>query len=127
MSEKIKKHQLASDAAADITVYEEKDQSNYIGVSKTKSNKFIVITSQGTLCSEEWWLDADKPADAFTVFQPRIKDVLYEIDHADDTFFIRTNLNAKNFKIVTCTQTNTDSSNWKDYVAQKLYWNLVIK
>ncbi len=119
LAEKIKKHELGCDATTDKTVFEESDQTNYIGVSKTKSDKFIVITSQGTLSSEELWLDANKPTDAFTVFQPRITGVLYGIDHADDTFFIRTNLNAKNFKIVTCTENNTDSSNWKEYVAHQ--------
>ena len=116
LSEKIKKHVLATDAVTDKTVYEEKDQSNYIGVSKTKSDKFILISSQGTLSSEVQWLDANKPSETFTVFQPRMKDVLYEVDHADATFFIKTNLNAKNFKIVTCADTKTASSNWKDYV-----------
>jgi len=119
LSEKIKKHVLATDAATDKIVYEEKDQSNYIGVSKTKSDKFILITSQGTLSGEVRWLDANKPTEAFTVFQPRMKDVLYEVDHAAATFFIKTNLHAKNFKIVICAETKTDSSNWKDYVAHQ--------
>jgi oligopeptidase B len=116
LSEKIKKHELGTDAAQDKIVYEEKDPSNYIGVSKTKSDKYILITSQATLSSEIKWIDADKPGDAFAVFQPRIKEVLYDVDHANNQFYIRTNLHAKNFKIVTCAEDKKDTSNWKDMV-----------
>ncbi|WP_301922553.1 S9 family peptidase [Ferruginibacter sp.] len=114
LSEKIKKHVLGTAAATDKIVYQEKDPSNYIGVSKTKSDKYILITSQATLSSEIKWIDASKPNDAFAVFQPRSKEVLYDVDHANDRFYIRTNLHAKNFKIVTCTEDKKDSTNWKD-------------
>ncbi len=116
LSEKIKKHKLGSDAAADKVVYEEKDPSNYIGVGKTKSDKFILITSQATLSSELRYIDANKPDAAFVVFQARMKEVLYNIDHANDKFYIRTNDHAKNFKLMTCDEGKTDSSNWKELI-----------
>jgi oligopeptidase B len=116
LSEKIKRHKLGTDAATDKTVYEEKDPTNYIGVGKTKSDKFILISSQATLSSEMRWIDANKPESIFTVFQPRMKEVLYNIDHAGDKFYIRTNLNAKNFKIMTSAETKTDSASWTDLI-----------
>ena len=117
LSEKIKRHKLGTDAATDKTVYEEKDPTNYIGVGKTKSDKFILITSQATLSSEVRWLDASKPEETFTVFQPRMKEVLYNVDHAIDKFYIRTNLQAKNFKIMTSAENKTDSASWTDLIA----------
>ena len=117
LSEKIKKHKLGSDASTDKVVYEEKDQSNYIGIAKTKSDKYIFITSEATLSSELRYIDANKPDVAFVVFQPRMKEVLYSIDHANDKFYIRTNDHAKNFKLMTCDENKTDSSNWKELVA----------
>ena len=116
LSEKIKRHKLGTTTTADKTVYEEKDQSNYIGVGKTKSDKFILITSQATLSSEVRWIDANKPEAAFIVFQPRMKEVLYSVDHAVDKFYIRTNLQAKNFKIMTSAENKTDSSAWKELI-----------
>ncbi|MEP7108924.1 MAG: S9 family peptidase [Ferruginibacter sp.] len=116
LSEKIKKHLLGTPAETDKVVYEEKDPSNYIGVGKSKSEKYIMITSQATLSSEQRWINANQPDDAFEIFQPRIKDVLYQVDHANNLFFIRTNLQAKNFKIVTCTEYKKDTANWKDLV-----------
>ncbi|MEO5893910.1 MAG: S9 family peptidase [Ferruginibacter sp.] len=117
LSEKIKKHLLGTSADADKAVYEEKDPSNYIGVDKSKSEKYILISSEATLSSEVRWINANKPESAFEVFQPRMKEVLYEVDHANDRFFIRTNLHAKNFKIVTCTEDKKDTANWRDLVA----------
>jgi oligopeptidase B len=118
LSEKIKRHVLGSDAATDVLVYQEKDATNYIGVGKTKSEKYIYIYSQATLSSENRIIRADEPNAAFKVFQPRIKNVLYDIDHANDQFYIRTNNDkATNFKIMTCTQDKTDTSNWKEMIA----------
>ena len=118
LSEKIKKHVLGSDAAADVVVYTETDPSNYIGVGKTKSEKYIFIVSQATLSSEHRFIAADKPNAAFQIFQPRIKEVLYDVDHANDRFYIRTNNDkATNFKIMTCTEDKTDTSNWKEMIA----------
>jgi oligopeptidase B len=117
LSEKIKKHVLGSDAANDMIVYEEKDPSNYIGVDKTKSDKFILISSQATLSSEIQFIDANKPESPFAVFQPRMKEVLYQVDHANETFYIRTNKDAKNFKIMTTSETKTGMENWKEMIA----------
>lgn len=117
LSEKIKKHKLGTDASTDKLVYEERDQTNYIGIGKTKSDKYILISSGGTLSSETRYIDANRPDDAFKVFQPRMKEVLYDLDHANGKFYIRTNLNAKNFKVVTCGEDKTDSSNWKEMIA----------
>jgi oligopeptidase B len=118
LSEKIKKHVLGTDAATDVVVYAETDPSNYIGVGKTKSEKYIFITSRATLSSELRYIPADQPTAAFTVFQPRIKEMLYEVDHANDRFYIRTNNDkAKNFKIMTCTTENTGTGNWKEMIA----------
>lgn len=116
LSEKIKRHKLGTDASADKVVYTETDKTNYISVGKTKSDKFILITSQATMSSEVRWLDANKPEGNFTVFQPRMKDVLYSVDHAVDNFYIRTNLAAKNFKIMTSAENKTDSSAWKELI-----------
>ena len=83
-----------------MVVYQEKDPTNYIGVYKTKSNKYVVIVSSATLSSEYRVLDAGNPAGEFKVFQPRMKEVLYTIDHWGDKFLITTNWNAKNFKLM---------------------------
>ncbi len=119
LSEKIMRHVLGTDAATDVTVYDEKDKSNYIGVGKSKNNKFIFINSSATMSSEVRFIDAAKPNDEFKVFQPRMKDVLYGVATLGDKFLIRTNKDALNFKLMECPFDKTGEANWKEMIAHR--------
>lgn len=119
LSEKIKRHTLGTDPASDVVVYEEKDKSNYIGVGKTKSNKYIGIYSGGTLSSEFRFIDADQPNAPFVVFQPRMKEVLYQVDHLGDKFLIVTNKDAKNFRLMETPVNATGVDNWKELIPHR--------
>ncbi len=119
LSEKIKRHTLGKNVDTDVDVYEEKDKSNYIGVYKSKNAKQIFIVSQATMSSEAFFIDASKPNSTFKSFQPRMKDVLYEVYAMDNKFLIRTNLNAKNFKLMECSLTETGVINWKDVIPHR--------
>ena len=92
LSEKINRHKLGANASTDVTVYEEKDPSNYIGVSKTKSGKFIFISSQATLSTEKLLLNqmSLKQPSTFT----RLKKYIQRRP-SGDKFYITTNLDAK--------------------------------
>jgi oligopeptidase B len=114
LSEKIKKHTLGTTEQSDVIVYTEKDPSNYINVSKSKSGKYIFINSAGTLSSEVQWLDANTPNGNFKVFQPRLKEVLYSVADQGNRFLIITNQQARNFKLAECPLDKTAADNWKD-------------
>lgn len=119
LSEKIKRHVLGADPAADITVYEEADKSNFIGVEKSKNNKYIIIRSKATMSSEIRILDSSSPAGEFRVFQPRMKDVLYSITPLSDRFLVLTNWNATNFRLMECALDQTRSSDWKEIIPER--------
>lgn len=120
LSEKIKRHKLGEHVSKDVLVYEETDKSNYIWVTKSKNSKYIIITSKATTSSEIKIIDASKPDDSFNVFQPRIKDVLYEIIPLSDKFLIRTNNDgAKNFKLMECPLDKTTVLNWKEVIPNR--------
>ncbi|MDO9040550.1 MAG: S9 family peptidase, partial [Bacteroidota bacterium] len=88
-----------------------------IGVGKSKNNKYIFIVSQATMSSEYRMIDAAKPNDSFKVFQPRMKDVLYNVITLSDKFLIRTNKDdAKNFKLMECPLEKTEVSGWKEVI-----------
>ncbi|VTQ05173.1 Protease 2 [Sphingobacterium daejeonense] len=107
LSEKIKRHTLGTSSDSDAVVYDEKDNTNYIGVSKSKNDKYIFIYSGGTLSSETRYIKSDDPNAEFKVFQPRMKDVLYDVTPLEDKFLIVTNDNAKNFKVMETSLENT--------------------
>ena len=119
LSEKIKKHILSADAKSDAVVYDEKDNTNYIGVIKSKNDNYIFIGSQGTLTSEYRMIDANKPEMPFVVFAARSKDVLYDVYPVDGKFLIRTNWNAKNFRMMECPLDKTAKENWKEVVPHR--------
>ncbi len=119
LTEKIKRHTLGDDTAKDVVVYHEQDPTNYIGVYKTKSQKYLVIYSSATLSSEYRILEADNPGAGFRMFQPRMKEVLYSIDHWGDKFLINTNWNAKNFKLMEAPLDKTASENWKEVIPHR--------
>ncbi len=119
LSEKIRRHQLKTPVAQDVTVYTEKDPSNYIGVYKTRSDKYLVIVSNATLSSESRILSAEDPTGTFSVFQPRVKDVLYSIEHWEGEFLIRTNWDAKNFRLMSTPLNKTSRENWVERIPNR--------
>ncbi|WP_188746303.1 S9 family peptidase [Parapedobacter defluvii] len=119
LTENIMRHKLGADTDNDAIVYHESDNTNYIGVGKAKSGKFIYIYSGGTLSSETRYLDADDPMGSFTVFQPRMPEVLYSVTALADRFLIVTNQNAKNFKLMECPFNQTGQEHWKEVIPHR--------
>ena len=119
LSEKIKRHTLGTESSNDVVVYEEKDKSNYIGVYKSKNQKWIIINSGATTSSEAFLLPADKPLGKFVSFQPRMKDVLYSITPLEDNFLIHTNIDSLNFKVMETPVAKTSVENWKDFISHR--------
>lgn len=119
LSEKIKRHTLGTESKDDVVVYEEKDNTNYIGVGKSKNGNYISIYSGGTLSSEEYILDANNPNGEFKSFQPRMKEVLYSVTALKDRFLILTNDGAKNFKVMECPLDKTTKDNWKEFIPHR--------
>jgi oligopeptidase B len=119
LSEKIKRHRLGDDPEHDVVVYTETDPSNYIGVGKTKSEKYIVISSSATVSSECFILDADEPEGEFAVFQKRMDQVLYDIEHQGNRFLIVTNQDALNFRLMETPVDRTGFEHWKEVIATR--------
>ncbi len=118
-SESISKHVLGTEPKADKVVFFEKDDTYNTWVYKTKSRKYIVIGSGATLSSEYRILDADNPEGAFRIFHPREKDMLYDIDHRGDKFYVITNKDAKNFRLMETPLDKTGRENWKEVIPHR--------
>jgi len=116
---KVFKHKLGTPASADVEVFHEADETFASGVYKTKSKRYIVIASFQTLSTEYRVLDADKPDGAFKIIQPRTRGLEYSMDHYGDKFYIRTNLNAKNFRLMETPVTATTKENWKEVIPNR--------
>lgn len=95
----VKRHRLGQPESEDVDVFEEKDEEFACWISKSRSRKFIFIESAQTLSTEFRLLAANDPDGEFQVFQQREQDHEYEIDHVDNTFYIRSNHEAPNFRL----------------------------
>ena len=112
-------HVLGSPIEEDQLIYEELDEEFSCMVHKTKSEKFILIHSESTISSEVRFIDAATPTVLPKVLQERIPHLEYAADHYGDHFFIRTNAEAQNFKLVKTAITATSMVNWVDVIPHR--------
>ncbi|MET0892119.1 MAG: S9 family peptidase [Pseudoxanthomonas sp.] len=113
---RVKTHVLGTPASADKLVYEEQDDSFYMGIGRTRDDRFICISVESTVSSEQRCAPAADPQ-VFSVLAPRERDVEYSADHLDGRWVIRTNWKAKNFRIMTAPSSAISRSEWKDWIA----------
>lgn len=116
---KIVKHVMGTNQSEDVVVFEEKDDTFNCGVGKTKSDAYLVIGSSQTLSTEFRFLDANTPNGEWKVFQPRERNLEYSIDHYGDYFYVRTNKDAKNFKLVKTPINKTEKEHWVDVLPHR--------
>ncbi len=117
---RIFKHKLGSDPAEDVVVYFEKDDTFNVSVYKSKSKKYLIITSESTLTSEYQILLAATPDEAFKVFQKRTRELEYSISHYEDSFYIVTNKDdATNFKLMKTPEDRTSKEHWVDLIPHR--------
>ncbi len=116
---KIFKHVLGTPASKDVEIYHETDETFNVYVFKSKSEKYISIMSYQTLSTEFRILDADQPEGEFKILQPRERGLEYFADHFEDKFYIRTNLDAKNFRLMETPVDATTKDNWKEVIPHR--------
>jgi oligopeptidase B len=120
LSEKIYRHKLGSEQKNDVLVYHEKDPSYYIGIYRSKSDKFLIIYNSSTLSSDYWLLETDNPEGQFRQFAKREKEHEYDIAHFENKFYVRTNWNAKNFRLMEVPESKTsDKNSWKEVIEHR--------
>lgn len=116
---KIMKHKLGTPTSQDVEIFNEKNEEFNTFVYKTKSKKYIVIGSSQTLSNEYWVLDANTPDGKFRMIQPRERNLEYSIDHYGDKFYILTNMDAKNFRLMETPEGKTTKENWKEVIPNR--------
>ncbi len=109
---------LAPGTAA-VKLYEEKDELFSIGVGRTKDRKLVGLGIRSTDTWETRLLDAEHPLGEFRVVLPREKGHKYDVEHRDGTLFIRTNKDAKNFRLVKAPLSDPRPASWQPFVAHR--------
>ncbi len=118
-SHRIYKHILGTDSQLDQLVFEEKDEEFSCMVHKSKTEEYLFIHSESTISSEMRFLKSDLPEGEFQILQERIPDLEYAADHYGDHFWIKTNADAQNFKLVKVPISSPSRANWVDVIAHR--------
>ena len=111
---KVRRHALGADPAGDPLVYEERDRSFYLGVARSKSDRYLFIGLESTLVSEWHYADASDPRLRFRPVLPREAKHEYQVEHRGSDFIIRSNWQARNFRILRApVATSADKRTWR--------------
>ena len=117
---RVRKHVLGTDPANDPVVYEEKDSTYYMGIGKSRSDRFLWIGLNSTVATEWRYADANDPSLTFKTVLPRERDHEYQVQDHGDTFYILTNWNARNFRIMRAPIAQAgDRASWVEWVAHR--------
>lgn len=98
---KVMAHVLGTPVAQDRLLYEEKDDTFQMGIGRTTDDRFICVFVQSTVSNEQRCAAAATAPASFQTIAPRKRDLRYSADHMDGRWIIRTNLNHKNYTLMT--------------------------
>ena len=119
-SEKIFRHVLGTPTSQDVEVFHEKDETFSTYVTKSKSDKYIIIGSYSTVATEAQFLDANNPTGDFKILQKRERDLEYNVSHFNNHFYLLTNKDgATNFKMMKTPVNATEKENWVDVIPHR--------
>ena len=113
------RHRLGTPAASDQMVYEDKDETYYVGVFKTKSRAYVMIQSSQTMATEYSYIRADQPDAPFKVIVPRERGHEYHANHFGDYFYILSNDQAKNFRLMRTPVARPGRENWQEVIPHR--------
>ncbi len=119
-ADKIWRHRLGTAQADDELVYHEPDGRFWVGVGRSRSDRFLMIASGSKTTSEYRVLDADSPAAGFQVFAPRVEGLEYALDHAvvggEDRFLVLHNHTGPDFEVGVAPISPTGPDQWEPLI-----------
>lgn len=114
-SDKIYRHELGG--TKDALIFEEKDVLFNAGIGRSRDKKMLFIASYAKTMREYRYLSADNPTGEFKIISSRREGHEYSADFNNGEFYITTNKNAENFKVVRAPLNNPSEEKWTDFIA----------
>ncbi len=117
---KIFRHSIKSpNSQSDALIYHETDSTFDVNVYTSKSRELIMIMASSSTSSEYRYLNANNPLGTFTLIQPRQPKLEYSVEHLGSNFYIKTNWNAENFRVMETPIAKPAMDNWKELIAHR--------
>ncbi|WNZ55293.1 S9 family peptidase [Microbulbifer sp. MKSA007] len=113
----VMRHKLGTPQSEDVVVYEEMDKAFYTWISKSRDGELIRIHHSSTTSSGQSILDANTPLADFAPLYPREQDHEYSALKLGNDFYIMTNWQAENFRLMKVAMEDAaDKSNWQEVI-----------
>ncbi len=116
---KLFRHTIGTNPSEDALVYHETDDSYFLSIDKSKSQAYLFLELGSQVTTEIHFLDADAPQDTFQVIHPRQYQMEYSVVHHGERFFILTNDDALNFKLMETPVTAPEKINWTEVIGHQ--------
>ncbi|HLX90002.1 MAG TPA: S9 family peptidase [Acidimicrobiales bacterium] len=113
------RHQIGTDASADLLVMEEPDERFHIGLGRTKDGAYVVVSLDSKITSEVWVVPTAVPATAPRLVTERRPGIEYAIEHHRGTFVIVTNHEAENFRLMAVPADAPAGHPWREVIAHR--------
>jgi oligopeptidase B len=118
------RHRLGTAASDDTLVFQEDDDRFYVGVGRTRSGRFVEITTASKVTSEVWLVDADAPDAGPVVVEPREQGHEYHVEHhrgpAGDRLYVLSNADgAENFSLLVTPVATPGRASWQTVLAHR--------
>ena len=116
---RIYRHLLGTDPMQDTLLFEEQDETYSLWLTQSRSKAYIMAYLHSTITDEWIYFPNDGTTYEFKSFQPRIKGIEYQVEHASEHFFIITNEDAQNFKLMRTPFDETTKENWEEVIPHR--------
>ena len=113
---RIHRHVLGTDPSQDKLLYEEKDETFFLWLTQSRSKAYMLAYLKSTVTDEWIYVPNDGVTNEFKPFQPRIRGIEYQVEHAGDRFYIITNEDAQNFKLMRTSLDKTTKEHWQEVI-----------
>lgn len=115
----VMRHRMGTPVEEDVAVFTEADDTYLTYVYASKSRKYIIIGCYANMSQEYRVLPTDQPTGEFRMLQPRVHGLEYDIAHFEDRFYIKTNWEAQNFRLMVAPEEQPSRENWKEVLPHR--------
>jgi len=112
-------HALDGDSSADRLIWHEADESFMLRLARSRSGAYLLLTIASQSSSEVRYLPTGQPDADLAVIQPRQPWLEYYVDHHGDRFLIRTNDQARNFRLVEAPASSPGKEHWREIIPHR--------
>ncbi len=112
------RHKLGTPQSEDELILKEDDAGYHVWLYKTKDKNYFIAGSSSKVTDEMYYAKADTEYPEFKMLRERVNGVQYSISHKDGLFYILTNDEAPNYKLIKVNADNPDYRNWEEVIKE---------